>query len=94
MFLGGCDEEVGCCVFAHVSHPSASCVEVVSAASSRIASSSFDMSLTSPRMTFSGIFVFFNLDSTAKVVQYVMRMSGTSSGGTESGVSGRSTRCP
>ena len=69
VFSGACDAVGGCCVFTHVSHPSASCFAVVSAASSRIASSSFVISLTLPRITFSGILVFFNLDSTANVVQ-------------------------
>ena len=89
---GVCDVVSGCCVFTHVNHPSASCFAVVSAASSRIASSSFIISLTLPRMTFSGIILFFNLDSTAKIVQQVMCMSGTFSESDESVVSGRSTR--
>ena len=73
-------------MFAHVSQPSASCFAVVSAASLRTASSSFVMSLMSPRMTFSGILVFLNLDSTAKVVQYVLHILGTFSSKTECGV--------
>ena len=44
------------------------CFAVVPAAFSRIASSSFAISLTLSRITFSGILVFFNLDSTAKFV--------------------------
>ena len=66
VFFGSVDEGSGCCVFVYVNHPSASYFAVVSAASSRTASSYRAI----PRITLSGI-LLFDLDSTAKVVEYV-----------------------
>ena len=66
VFFGSVDERSGCCVFVYVNHPSASCFAVVSAASSRTASSYRAI----PRITLPGI-LLCDLDSTAKVVEYV-----------------------